>query len=189
MRVDRLVLLTRHGGSSRGSIRGSRGERGGERTRPILGFSLIELLIAVAIIMIIMAVAIPNLEKLKQHTNATAAEGNLKTLSVVLNAYASTYPNVGYPPTLLALGPPQNGSADSASAADLIDAAMAKAATTAKQGYLYTYTAASGTPCSGYAITASPQSGAGTRYFFLNQDGAIRFSDGAPATANSPIIQ
>ena len=178
MRVDGLLLLSRRPGSD------------GERPRHrVLGFSLIELLIAVAIIMIIMAVAIPNLEKLKQHTNATAAEGNLKTLSTVLNAYATNYPNVGYPPTLLALGPPENGSPDSASAANLIDDAMAKAATTAKQGYLYTYTAASGTPCSGYAITASPQSGAGTRYFFLNQDGAIHFSDGAPATASSPIIQ
>jgi len=157
--------------------------------RLALGFSLIELLIAVAIIMIIMAIAIPNLQKLKQHTNATAAEGNLKTLSTVLNAYAMQYPNVGYPPSLLALGPPQSGSPDSASAANLIDEAMAKAATAPKQGYLYSYTPASGTPCSGYTITAVPQSGSGTRYFYMDQEGAIRFNDGAPATATSPIMQ
>lgn len=153
------------------------------------GFSLIELLIAVAIIMIIMAIAIPNLQLLKQHTNATAAEGNLKTLSTVLNAYAMNYPNIGYPPTLLALGPPASGSPDSASAANLIDEAMAKASTAAKQGYLYTYTPASGTPCSGFTITATPQSGSGKRYFFMDQDGAIRFNDGAAATATSPIMQ
>lgn len=153
------------------------------------GFSLIELLIAVAIIMIIISIAVPSLEKLKQHTNATAAEGNLKTLSLVLNEYASQYPNLGYPPSLLALGPPQGGSPASASAAGMIDEIMAKAATAAKQGYLYAYTPASGTPCSGYSISATPQSGAGTRYFFMDQDGAIRFNDGAPATATSPIMQ
>jgi len=154
-----------------------------------LGFSLIELLIAVAIIMIIMAIALPNLGKLRRNTNATAAEGNLKTLSTVLNAYATQYPNIGFPPALTALGPPASGSPDSASAADLIDDAMAKAGTSPKQGYLFVYTPAAGTPCSGYTITATPQSGAGTRYFFMNQDGSIRFNDNAPATAASPIMQ
>ncbi len=153
------------------------------------GFSLIELLIAVAIIMIIMAIALPNLGKLRRNTNATAAEGNLKTLSTVLNAYSTQYPNIGYPPTLLALGPPASGSPDSASAADLIDSAMAKAATSPKQGYLYTYIPTAGSPCSGYTITAAPQSGAGTRFFFMNQDGSIHFNDNAPATATSPIMQ
>lgn len=153
------------------------------------GFSLIELLIAVTIIMIIMAIAIPKLQKLKQNTNATAAEGNLKTLSTVLNAYAMQYPNIGYPPSLVALGPPQSGSPDSSSASNLVDEAMAKASTAPKQGYIYTYTPASGTPCSGYTITAVPQSGAGTRYFFMDQDGSVRFSDGSPATVSSPLMQ
>jgi type IV pilus assembly protein PilA len=159
------------------------------RRRADQGFSLIELLIAVAIIMIIMAIALPNLQKLRRNTNATAAQGNLRTLSTVLNAYAMDYPNIGYPPTLLALGPPQSGSPESATAANLIDEAMAKAATAPKQGYIYTYVPAPGTPCSAFTITAVPQSGSGTRYFFLDQDGAIRFNDGAPATATSPIMQ
>lgn len=153
------------------------------------GFSLIELLIAVAIIMIIMAIALPQLGTLRRNTNATAAEGNLKTLATVLNAYASEYPNIGYPPTLLALGPPPSGSPDSSSAANLIDEAMAKAATAPKQGYIFTYTPASGTPCSGYTVTAAPQGNAGTRYFFMDQEGAIRFNDNAPATATSAIMQ
>lgn len=153
------------------------------------GFSLIELLIAVAIIMIILAIAIPNLRTLRQHTNATAAEGNLKTLINMLNEYATQYPNIGYPPTLQALGPPPNGGNPSASAANLIDEAMAKASTAAKQGYIYTYTPAQGTPCSGFTISAAPQAGSSTRYFFVDQDGAIRFNDSAPATASSPIMQ
>lgn len=159
------------------------------RRRRHAGFSLIELLIAVAIIMIIMAVAIPNLGKLRKNTNATAAEGNLKTLATVLNAYATEYPNVGYPATLKALGPPPNGTPASSAAAELIDAAMANAATSPKQGYIYTYTPSAGTPCSGYTVAAVPQSGAGTRYFYMDQDGAIHFSDNSPATAASPIMQ
>ncbi|MGH9394401.1 MAG: type II secretion system protein [Terriglobales bacterium] len=153
------------------------------------GFSLIELLIAVAIIMIILGVAIPSVRALKQHTNATAAEGNLKTLATVLNVYASNYPNLGCPPTLLALGPPASGSQPSASAADLVDSAMAKASTSPKQGYLYTYTPVSGTPCTAYSVVAAPQSGAGTRYFFMDDTGAVHFNDNAPATASSPVIQ
>ncbi|HEY8056158.1 MAG TPA: prepilin-type N-terminal cleavage/methylation domain-containing protein [Terriglobales bacterium] len=153
------------------------------------GFSLIELLIAVAIIMIIMAIAIPNLGKLRKNTNATAAMGNLKTLATVLNAYATEYPNIGYPPSLLALGPAANGGAESASAAGLIDEAMAKAGTAPKQGYIFTYTPSAGTPSSGYVITANPQNGAATRYFYMDQDGAVHFNDNAPATVSSPIMQ
>lgn len=153
------------------------------------GFSLIELLIAVAIIMIILSVAIPSVRAMKQHTNATAAEGNLKTLATVLSVYASNYPNIGCPATLAALGPPASGSPASSSAADLVDESMAKAAATPKQGYLYIYTPVSGTPCTSYAVTANPQPGAATRYFFMDDTGAIHFNDNAPATAASPVIQ
>ncbi|MGH9480837.1 MAG: type II secretion system protein [Terriglobales bacterium] len=159
------------------------------RRRRDAGFSLIELLIAVAIIMIIMAIALPQLGTLRRNTNATAAEGNLKTLATVLNAYATEYPNVGYPPTLLALGPPTSGSPDGSSAANLIDEVMAKAGTAPKQGYLFTYTPASGTPCTAYTLTAAPQGGAGKRFFFMDEEGAIRFSDNSPATASSAIMQ
>ncbi|MGH9468539.1 MAG: prepilin-type N-terminal cleavage/methylation domain-containing protein [Terriglobales bacterium] len=152
------------------------------------GFSLIELLIAVAIIMIIMAIAIPNLGKLRKNTNATAAEGNMKTLATVLNAYATEYPNVGYPPSLKALGPPSPGTPDSSSSAGLIDATMAGAGTAAKQGYIYRYAPESGTPCNGFTIAAVPQNGAGSRYFFMTQDGAIHFADNTPATASSPVF-
>jgi prepilin-type N-terminal cleavage/methylation domain-containing protein len=153
------------------------------------GFSLIELLIAMAIIAIIVAIAMPKLGTLMKNTRATAAEGNLNTFTKVLSQYAMQYPNIGYPPSLAALGPPPNGSPASASAADLVGEDMAKAGTNPKQGYLFAYAPSSGTPCTGYTLTATPQNGAGTRYFYTDQNGEIRYNDNAPATASSPIVQ
>ena len=193
-------LLHRHLDSPSAALGGRRGSRpeGGVgavapesrwRAATHRGFSLIELLIAVAIIMIIIAIAIPSVRAIRQNTLATAAASNLKTLSTVLSEYATQYPAVGYPPTLTALGPPANGATPSANASGLVDETLAKAATVPKQNYIFTYTPASGTPCSGFTVTANPQAGAATRYFYLDQDGSIRYSDGAPATASSPVLQ
>ncbi len=157
--------------------------------RSAQGFSLIELLIAMAIIAIIVAISIPRLGTLIKNTRATAAEGNLNTLTKVLSQYATQYPNIGYPPSLAALGPPPSGSPASASAADMVGEDLAKAGTSPKQGYIFTYTPASGTPTTGYTLTATPQNGAGTRYFYTDQNGEVRYNDNAPATASSPIVQ
>ncbi len=160
-----------------------------QRRRGAQGFSLIELLIAMAIIAIIVAISIPKLGTLIKNTRATAAEGNLNTFTKVLSQYATQYPDIGYPPSLAALGPPPNGSPAGASAADLVGEDMATAGTNPKQGYVFTYTPASGKPCTGYTLTAAPQNGAGTRYFFTDQNGQVRYNDNAPATASSPIVQ
>lgn len=139
--------------------------------------------------MIILAVAIPKVRSIRQNTIANAAAQNMRTLATVLTEYSSHYSNIGCPPTLLALGPPATGSPVSANAADLVDETMAKAATTAKQGYIFTYTPAQGTPCNAYTVTANPQAGAATRYYFMDEDGVIHFNDNAPATASSPVLQ
>ncbi len=69
------------------------------------GFSLIELLIVVAIILIIAAIAIPNMLRAKMAANESSAVGSLRTINTAMTAYQTTYPTKGYAATLLLLGP------------------------------------------------------------------------------------
>src|SRR5437868_10867783 len=73
------------------------------------GFSLIELLIVVAIILIIAAIAIPNLLRARIAANQSAAVGNLRTLNTAEVSYITAFPQTGYAPSLKQLGP--NGAA------------------------------------------------------------------------------
>lgn len=100
------------------------------------GFSLIELLIVVAIILIIAAIAIPNLLRSKIAANQASAVESLRTVGTSEVTYSSTY-NAGFSPTLVALGPGAGGGATAAQA-DLIDSVLAAGT---KSGYTVTYTA------------------------------------------------
>lgn len=100
---------------------------------PGRGFSLIELLIVVAIILIIAAIAIPNLLRSRQSANQASAVANLRTVSTAAVSYWVTYGN-GYPadlPTLGGLGP-----GATCNAAVLIDESIATAPNQ-KSGYQY----------------------------------------------------
>ncbi len=88
------------------------------------GFSLIELLIVVAIILIIASIAIPNLLAARRQTNETAAVGAIRAINTAQISYNSAYPNVGYASTLAALGGTSCGPPSSASAC-LIDSQTA----------------------------------------------------------------
>ena len=68
------------------------------------GFSLIELLIVVAIILIIAAIAIPNLLRSRIAANESSAVGSVRTINTAEITYASTYPNLGFSATMAALG-------------------------------------------------------------------------------------
>jgi prepilin-type N-terminal cleavage/methylation domain-containing protein len=152
------------------------------------GFSLIELLIVVAIILIIAGIAIPKVMQTRGVANETAAIGNLSTLNKVLLMYSVTY-NAGFPPSLTNLQSPSGGGQASAAAADLIDPVLAAGS---KSGYMYTYTpgpAVNGV-ISSYTINADPiePGKTGTRFFFTDQSGTIRQNFGARATSTSPPI-
>src|SRR5574337_1708975 len=84
------------------------------------GFSLIELLIVVAIILIIAAIAIPNFLRSRVAANQASAVESLRALSTAEFTYSSTY-NAGYTPTLGYLGPPPSGSAEDVTHADIVD--------------------------------------------------------------------
>jgi type IV pilus assembly protein PilA len=149
------------------------------------GFSLIELLIVVAIILIIAAIAIPNLLRAKIAANEASAVGSLRTINTASVEYSTTYG--GYPTTLVSLGGPAGGTAASTSA-ELIDAVLAAGS---KSGYSFAYTTGS-TDSNGnilsYTLTATPTSvgTTGQRMFFTDQSGVIRYNiTGSGATVNS----
>jgi prepilin-type N-terminal cleavage/methylation domain-containing protein len=156
------------------------------------GFSLIELLIVVAIILIIAAIAIPNLLRSKMAANEASAVATMRTYNTSIVAYETTYSTA--PTTNLSqLGPVASGVAPSASAADLVDSLLGSA-TPSKSGYTFTYAptaAASGTTAiTQYTIIAVPQStSTGQRKFFTDQSGVIRqTTDGStPSATSSPI--
>src|ERR1035437_11203597 len=83
------------------------------------GFSLIELLIVVAIILIIAAIAVPNLLKSKMAANEASAAASLRTIGTGNVTYSSTY-NIGYAGSLGAMGPPVAGTAASLANAGLM---------------------------------------------------------------------
>jgi type IV pilus assembly protein PilA len=153
------------------------------------GFSLIELLIVVAIILIIAAIAIPNLMRSKIAANQASAVGSLRTINTSEATFASTY-NVGFSASLLALGPDSSGgTAPTSSTADLIDSVLASGT---KSGYTFAYTAgsASGGQIPTYTVTAAPQVGGttGQNGYFTDQSNVIRFDPSGTATsASTPI--
>ena len=142
------------------------------------GFSLIELLIVVAIILIIAAIAIPNLLRARIAANESAAASGIRTINTGEISYASTYPTVGYSPTLVALGPGGVAAACPAPPTQLIscniDGVLANGT---KQGYTYTYTVGATTPAVSYTIknSATQPNQSGVRSFCSFEDAVIRF--------------
>jgi len=148
------------------------------------GFSLIELLIVVAIILIIAAIAIPNLLRSKMAANEASAVGSMRTLNTACVSYSTTYG--GYPASIAALGP---STPATSAAADLIDSVLT---TTNKSGYTFAFTpgAAVGGAIQTYTIAATPitPGTTGQRGFFTDQSGVIRADAAGTATVTSTPI-
>ena len=157
------------------------------------GFSLIELLIVVAIILIIAAIAIPNLLRSRIAANESSAVGSIRTVNTAQVTYSSTYPNVGFANAMTALGglPAACAVGATSTAACLIDQVLA-AAPSQKSGYTFAIGGLSGAvPEVTYSVGGDPiQRGqTGQRSFFSDQSGVIRFNTGAPATSGDPPLQ
>ena len=149
------------------------------------GFSLIELLIVVAIILIIAAIAIPNLLRSRMAANEASAVGSIRSVNTAAVTYSSTYPSVGYPSSLAVLGP---ATAATSATSDLIDSVLASGT---KSGYVFVLTPGTGTPLTGYSVTgnAVAQNTSGTRGFYSDQSGVIRYNSVNGATSSSSPLQ
>jgi len=153
------------------------------------GFSLIELLIVVAIILIIAAIAIPNLLRAKISANESSAVGSVRNIITGEASYNSSYPQYGFAKTLVNLGP--NGGAgcplgpDPVAGACLLDSALAAAKQSTKSGYDFQSNGAVPAPVdpltglaalTSFTASASPASynQTGVRAFCAGEDGVLR---------------
>ncbi len=151
------------------------------------GFSLIELLVVVAVILIIAAIAIPNYMRSKMRANEASSVQSLRNIATAELVYSTTY-GVDFSNTLLQLS--GNGINPDQNNAGLIDETLASGI---KGGYVITYTPLTfdpqGNP-STYSVTADPQvpGTTGTRHYYTDQSCVIRWNDTAQAGATDPPI-
>jgi type IV pilus assembly protein PilA len=133
------------------------------------GFSFIELLTVVAIILIIAAIATPNLLRSKIAANQASAVGSLHALNISCVAYSVSYGQ--FPAALSNLGPISSGGTANSTAADLIDSMLAAGS---KSGYTFAYAPGNGNQS--YTITAIPITASitGEEMYFTDQSGVIR---------------
>jgi type IV pilus assembly protein PilA len=160
------------------------------------GFSLIELLIVVAIILIIAAIAIPNLLRARIAANESSAVSSIRTVNTAEISYQSTYPTVGYASTMAQLGPSANGTCAKPvqATACLIDWSVSSAtATTApKSGYYFALGVGGSGDTNSYEIAGSPAvfNQSGVRNFCSVEDGVVRGNNSGASTlitaANCP---
>ena len=156
------------------------------------GFSLIELLIVVAIILIIAAIAIPNLLRARMAANESSAVATVRTINTAEVTYNSTYPTVGFAPALINLGGALGAACvPSSTTACLVDAVVANNGNPAgggKSGYKFstgTGTVAGGVNV-GYMNLAVPITinQTGIRAFCAEEDAVVRV-DPAGACSNT----
>ena len=146
------------------------------------GFSLIELLIVVAIILTIAAIAIPSLLRARIAANEASAVNSLRALNTAQISYNTSYATAGFASTLGALAG-VNCAPPGSSGACLIDTQLASGT---KSGYSFTLSGTSGTPNATYQIRADPLSPnqSGVRYFCTFADAVIRVGNASLTTCN-----
>ena len=141
------------------------------------GFTLVEIMIVVAIIVLLAAIAIPNLLRARLSANEATAIAAMRTLSTAMETFRAAQTPPSYPAALTSLN---------ASDPPYIDNVLAS---TNKSGYTFTYV--QGTGGNTYTVTAAPQSPnvTGVRQFFVDQSGVVRAAATGTATVSSSPIE
>lgn len=154
------------------------------------GFSLIELLIVVAIILIIAAIAIPNFIRSRIAANQASAIQSMRQITTAEVSYSTTF-GPGFSTSLSALGPPPTGQGPTSTTAGLLDEILARGD---KSGYTFSYAPTHFDPVSnqwfGYTVNADPsQPGqTGGIYYYVDQSGVIRGNATTEATSTDVAV-
>jgi prepilin-type N-terminal cleavage/methylation domain-containing protein len=154
------------------------------------GFSLIELLVVVAIILIVAAIAIPNLLQARVATNEASAVASLRTIHIAMTSYSTKHWAVGFAPDLADLGGTSCNPGSQTSAC-LIDTVLAAGN---KNGYSFSASSFNATgmgsaPANEYLSVGLPVDGNGNRSFCSTEDGVIHFDPAGNAIADHDSCQ
>lgn len=158
------------------------------------GFTLMELLIVIAIILILMLMAIPTIGVMKKHANDTSAINSLRAVTQAEIQYESTYPAQGYACSLASLGGDPNSGPPTPQASQLIQSDLASGY---KSGYIFAIsnctkvTVNNQDRVTGYTLTAVPQAvgKTGDRGFCTDQFGGSPKYDSTGGTNCTQLLQ
>ena len=142
----------------------------------LAGFSLVEILVVVMVLMIIAAIAIPNLVHGKMRANEASAVASVKTINTAEYMYNTAYPEVGYSSSLANLG--SHGSTcdqpSSTNACLIMDEALTSGI---KSGYIFEIVGDGNKPAIAYTVNAAPESAVSGRCSISSsQSGEVRIS-------------
>lgn len=144
------------------------------------GFTLMELLIVMAIIAILMLIAIPTMGNMTRYANETSAVKSVQAINLAESQYTTTFPSNGYACTLQALGGDPNSGPPSPTSAKMLQQDLASGV---KSGYQFTIsncvknTANGNDRVTGYTVIAQPLTvgKSGNRTFCSDENGQIKF--------------
>jgi type IV pilus assembly protein PilA len=151
------------------------------------GFSLIELLLVVTVILIISAIAVPNFLRSRQRANEASAVASIRVINTAAVTYSMTYPDLGFPALMTTLGG-ANPCTSSSTQACLLDDLLAQGV---KNGYSFAWAGDGAVPSVTYTITGTPQvvGSSGQRMFCTDQTGVIHYDpSGSGCTSASAAL-